>query len=338
MEIEERTEIAPQEWDAAVEASDDTWLFHTARWIEATASVWPLENRYFVARKNDRIVGGFPLQVAPGGRRPWVRPRAYSTMMGTGGPFAARDLAGKGRMHVLAALSDAVLQFGRKRRLAAVDCILPPLAAGNLRNIRGVNPMVLLGWEDTSTHTRIVDLTRPESELESVLGEARRKMKRAKAEGYTVQRTDWKNSLDDYYRVHVETYRRTGVPPHPKAYFEAIAEKFGSSGQAVLWVCRTSTGEPVAYHNSARFGEGAVYWTGCSRTGCGEAGVNYLLCWRAILGAQQDGYRFYEVGESFPNTSDRKLKGLSEFKSKFGGELFRLFRGRLPLKRRRGVG
>jgi hypothetical protein len=329
VEIEQHAERAPDQWDAAVEASDDTWLFHTSRWIDTTASVWPLENRYFVARQNGRIVGGFALQVAPGGRRPWVRPRAYSTMMGSGGPFAVGDLAPQGRKNVLKALSEAVVRFGRERRLAAVECCLPPLAQSNLRNIRGVNPMALLGWEDVSTHTRIIDLRVPEADLESDVSRlARRKRKRALADGYTVARADWAESLDDYYEIHLETYRRTGASPHPKAYFEAIARQFAPAGHAVLWVCRTPEGGPAAFYNCARFGSATLSWTACSRTGTGDDGVNYLLLWQAIVGARENGCRYYEVGEGFPNTSDEKLKGLTDFKSKFGGEVYRFYRGR----------
>ncbi len=46
-----------------------------------------------------------------------------------------------------------------------------------------------------------------------------------------------------------------------------------------------------------------------------------------MLGAKEEGFRWYEVGEIFPGTLDEKLKGLSTFKSKFGGELYRFYRG-----------
>ncbi len=328
MEIEQSTQISPGEWDAAVAISDDTWMFHTTRWIEMTASVWPLDNRYFTARKNGRMVGGFALQVAPGGRRPWIRPRAYSTKMGTGGPFAVKGLGAKARERTFLALNEAVLARGREQRLGGLECSLPPLAPKSMGNVRGINPLVALGWNDISTHTQIVDLSLPVPELESALSRlTRRKIKRSSAEGYTVAQEDWGKSLDEYYQVHQETYHRTGASPHPKAYFDAIAGQFAPQGNAVLWVCRNSAGEPVAFYNCARFAEGAVSWTACSRTGHGEAGVNYLLLWRSMLGAKEEGFRWYEVGEIFPGTSDEKLKGLSTFKSKFGGELYRFYRG-----------
>jgi len=329
MEIEECAQIDAGQWDAAVAASDDAWLFHTAAWLEMTASVWPLENRYFAARQNGRIVGGFPLQADRPTR--WLRPRsAYSTKMGCSGPFVTRDLTGKGRRRVLQALNDAVLQWARSGRIESLCCWLPPLAAANLGNLRGVNPLALLGWEDVSTHTRIVDLSRPESELWSDLSEdARYNIRKAESAGYRVERAQWPQMLDEYYRVHVETYRRTGVPPHPRAYFQGIAERIAAGGHAVLWVCLDRQGGPVAFHNCGRFAGGAVYWTGCSRSEHLEQGVNYLLVWHALRGAKADGVQAYDIGEVFPGAAGGKLHGLSVFKSKFGGQLYRLYRGEL---------
>jgi lipid II:glycine glycyltransferase (peptidoglycan interpeptide bridge formation enzyme) len=211
---------------------------------------------------------------------------------------------------------------------------LPPLAPNNLRNVGGVNPLVSEGWQDRSTQTMIKELQGPEACFESLSGDARRRIRRATEQGYTVSREPWPERLDDYYAVHLETYGRTGARPHPRAYFELIVE-MARRGRAVLWVCRTPDGEPVAFHNTAQFGMGAVYWTGCSRTDHAGAGVNYLLFWNAIRGASEEGIRYYEVGEVFPDAADRKLQGLSQFKSKFGGRLHPIFRGEYPIASQR---
>lgn len=335
MKVERHQNIIDEGWDAAVQASRDTWLFHTGRWIEATRRVWALETCYFLVRSGDRVLGGFAVQLGPRPRRPWVRRTAYSIRMGTGGPFAVGDLPAKTRRHLLAALSDAAGQWCRQQGAATLECSLPPLAEANLNNLRGVNPLVLLGWEDASTHTRILDLRACSSAQASATADARRMTRRALEKGYTVERGDWSEHLDDYYAVHRETYQRTGVEPHPRAYFQAIADEFAPAGQAVLWVARAPGGQPVAYHNCARFGHGACYWTGCSRGGHDRAGVNYLLCFHAIDGALHDECQYYDMGEAFPATADQKLRGLTVFKSKFGGELYRFYRGRLSLASRR---
>ncbi|HIQ22399.1 MAG TPA: GNAT family N-acetyltransferase [Planctomycetes bacterium] len=333
--VEVESEVSAAEWDEAIGRSDDTWLFHTAGWIELTARVWPLRNWFFVVRRGGRIVGGLAVQLAPGGRRPWVRPQAYSIWMGTGGPFAVRDLDAKARHRVLDALTEAVRQWAAQEGLAAVHCALPPLAPNNLQNARGINPLVPFGWQDTSTHTRIRSLSQGCDLFDGLDPDARRLCRRAVEAGYRVAREDWSEALDRYYELHQETYRRTGATPHPREYFEGIARTMGPRGHAVLWGCRNSSGQLVAFHNCGRYGQGAVYWTGCSQTADAKAGVNYLLMAHAIRAAAEEGFRYYDLGEAFPGTSDAKLRGLDRFKGKFGGQMYRFFRGRIDLPRRR---
>lgn len=317
----------PEAWDAAVHASGDTWLFHISRWLEITADVFSLTNHFFIIEEAGRIVAGMPLQVTRGGRRPTAWPRGYSIYMGSGGPFTTHDLSGDRRDEALEALSQAVIDWARRARIGRLDCFLPPLALNNMNNFDGDNPLARLGWNDCSTKTMIKDLSGADGQLASLRPDSRRRIRRAEERGYTVAREPWPEMLDAYYETHVETYRRTGAAPHPKCYFEGIARDMAPLGGAVLWVCRTAAGEPVAFHNSARFGNGSVYWTGCSRTEHAEAGVNYLLFWHAIAGAREDGCRYYEVGEVFPDTADKKLQGLTNFKTKFGGARYPIFRG-----------
>jgi len=133
--------------------------------------------------------------------------------------------------------------------------------------------------------------------------------------------------VEAYYDVHKETYLRTGVQPHPKAYFEGIARQ--STQHHLLWVGFDPLGKPVSFHNDARFQHSSLYHTGCSETAHMNSGINYLLFWEAIVGAKADSCRWYEIGEAFLSAAEGKDKGLNGFKSKFGGELHRFFRGEL---------
>ena len=185
----------------------------------------------------------------------------------------------------------------------------------------GRNPFVELGFADESTTTRVVDLQRSEQELLAGLSKnARQMIRRAEQLGYSTRLGEWPSSLNDYYRVHSETYTRTGVSPHPREYFEGIAREMAPRGHARLWVGVDPGGRDVAFHNDACFGPGTLYHTGCSESAHLDSGINYLLMWRAILGARESGCRYYEVGEVFPDATEGKTRGLTVFKSKFGGE------------------
>lgn len=330
MEVSANTSVSAEEWTEMLHASDDVWLYHTLPWLDMTAGVYALENWYFVARDGGCTLGAFPVQRMRYSRYARSCDTGYSGLMGSAGPFFRRSLSPKQRGRVLTTLTDAVRRWAKDVRVDRVHCSLPPLAASCLKNVRGVNPLATAGWEDVSTHTRLSALSRPESTLWRDLAEdARRSVKRAQALGYTVSREDWRDRLEDYYQVHQETYRRTGVPPHPKGYFAGIASDIAPQGQAVLWVGRDPEGRAVAFHNDARYRSGSLYWTGCCETGHLESGINYLLFWQALVGAQEDGCAWYEIGEAFPGVRSGKEFGLTVFKAKFGGELFRYFRGDL---------
>lgn len=177
----------------------------------------------------------------------------------------------------------------------------------------------------------MIDLSKSEDELWADLtSDARRQIKQAREAGLLVERVDWAQHLDRYYELHVATYTHTGVSPHPRAYFAGITGHTAPSGHSVLWGVSTPAGELVAYHNAAWFGAGAYYHTGCSADYSGFSGASYLLFWEAMLGARRAGIRWYDCGAVFPGkTSSEKQKGLSTFKTKFGGQPHRQFSGGL---------
>jgi len=325
--------MADERWGQAVAESPDTWVHHLPDWLDHTADVLGLQNQYFVVDAGKQCRGGFPVQLQTTRVAGAVRRSAYGVRLDRAGPFCAGGEGDGARAKILRELCDAVIAWAKETDVEVIRCTLPPLAPSSLQNTRGVNPLVLAGWVDLSTHTRVTDLTQTESDLWSSLSyDARRSVKAARTAGYTVTQLEWGEALPEYYRVHMNTYRRTGAEPYPKGYFEGIARILAPRGRAVLWGASDPLGRLVAFHNSARYAGGSDYWTGCCETEHLASGVGYLLFWEALLGAKREGCTHYELGEVFPNARDGKLKGLSTFKSKFGGDIYRLYRAEVRLK------
>lgn len=326
MIVYDETALPPAgEWDAVLAVSDDAWLFHSHRWLEATSQVFELSTVIFLARDGGNVIAAWPVQA----KRAWGQ--AFS-VVGPGGPVFRRDVTGPGRASILSELARRIERWARSERIERVSCALPPLAAVRRERAEAEHPLAALGWRDTSTSTRVVRLDQPAETLWAGLAsDARRTIRRAWESGYRVEQAPWGLLVDDYVRLHRETYRRTGTPPHPRAYFAAIAASMASAGHAVLWVALGGGGETVAFHNSGRFQRAGLYWTGCSATEHLRNGVNYALMWEAMLGARDDGCAWYDVGEIFPDAAEGKARGLSVFKSKFGGEVRPLYRAQLSL-------
>jgi dTDP-4-amino-4,6-dideoxygalactose transaminase len=316
-------ELAEQ-WDALVYQSPDGWLYGLSSWQQMFAGIadWGFEDHSFAVFQGEDLVAVLPLHKRSDGV-------LVSSAMGASGPVLRAGMHPGHREKLQRAIFSRVGEIALRLHSNKLEVALPPLSAASLGNLWGVNPLVGC-LADVSTHTRVIDLQSSADELFARLAQdARRQVRLAQRAGYRVERGNWLELVDEYYRVHSETYHRTGVAPHPLGYFEAIATRIATQGHAVLWVGRDAAGKAVAFHNCARYAESSLYWTGCCETGHLDSGINYLLFWHAIEGARADGCRWYETGESFPEAGEGKLRGLSVFKSKFGGDLHRFFKGEL---------
>lgn len=329
-QIVPRSADIKSQWDALVRSSPDGWAWGLYDWQDVALSYerLGLQDRGFALSAPSGLVAVMPLHIIPAERR------LASSGFGIAGPMLAPGLSERQRRKVLTALFDAVFEIARNEECVAIDVGASPVCTSSLESRWGVNPFLEFGFRDVSEVTRIIDLRDDVQTLYAALSDdAKQKIKRAENLGYRVSRASWPDLLDDYYRVHRETYHRTGVLPHERSYFEGIANKMAASGYSQLWAGFGPDGRPVAFHNAARFNQAGYYHTGCSETACLDSGVNFLLLWRAILGAKEDGCSWYEVGHVFPGVAEGKSRGLTVFKSKFGGKMHRHFLGRLDIER-----
>jgi lipid II:glycine glycyltransferase (peptidoglycan interpeptide bridge formation enzyme) len=139
--------------------------------------------------------------------------------------------------------------------------------------------------------------------------------------------------LNTYLALHHATCDRTGARPHPRSYFEVIWRRFLPHRLARILFAQLD-GEVIAARNFGVYKSGALTWTAAGHDDAGPLGANALLQWEAMRTFAEEGIAFSETGEGFPGTADAKLRGLSEFKQSFGGELLPFYRGRIDLRPR----
>jgi len=316
------------DWDDLVAGSPDGFVFSLAPWQRLILAVdaWGLRDHSFGYYENGRLVAVMPLQFSP------RNGRMSSSGWGGSGPVVAAGLDGPARERVLRVTLEQARMLAQEAGASHLDMALSPVTGSSIALRWGVNPFVFHGFNDTSHIAQVIDLAPSEDELfGAVSAKTKPLLQRAADEGIAVRRVDWREFLDAYYDCHCETYTRTGVSPHPQAYFAGIAHEIAPRGHAVLFAAFSRAGEPIAFHNAARFAHGALYHTGCSRTQALELGANHLLLWRSILAAKEDGLRWFDVGTIIPGTDDPKLKGLTLFKTRFGGEPHRYLHCEMPL-------
>jgi glycosyltransferase involved in cell wall biosynthesis/SAM-dependent methyltransferase len=312
------------DWERLVLSSPEAWLYHT--WDEQTLleEAWGGETLSFLVERAGRLVAAVPLQ-----RWPWDRATFWGTLMGPAGPALARDLDPHERQETLAFAHGVLREFVRLKKAKAVRIHLPPLAPALRATWNdAVNPLVAFGYEDVSTKTSVIDLSKDEDALwGGMRPEYRTCINKATREGVIVEAASDPSDVDAYYRLHVETYVRTGVKPHPKEYFAAIFDRFVATGRAE-WLFAKRDGELLGALNVARYGDASLYWTGAySAEGLG-ARVAKLLQWEAIRRSKGRGCAYHETGEivvdAAPGSKDH---GIGTFKRRFGGELVPFWKG-----------
>jgi dTDP-4-amino-4,6-dideoxygalactose transaminase len=319
MKTEIRSKTDRQEWNSLVDSSEEGWLFHRYEWIEQTASIHSLTNFFFLIRLKNELAAALPIQKN-------ADDIIYSIQLGYAGPLCSnkyREL----KNELFNKLFQLLKVWIEENNIARTYITLPPLSQSCFNNLHGINPLINYYFDDVSTHTNIINLRKPENELWSDLSEsARTKIRKAIKQEYSIKEVFWKDYLHEYYTLHEETYKRTGADPRQIIYFKLI-NKLNRTQNSILYAAFDKNNSIVAFHNAAIYKNTGFYWTGCSKSEEMHSGVNYLLMWESIKNAKKIHCEYFDVGELFPNSGDKKLSGLSNFKSKFGGTIYRFYKG-----------
>ena len=328
LRVRTRAEIPRAEWDAFADASSEAWLWHRSDLIGAQ-TFWPgrSDSSFAVCDGADRILALMPLHRT---RARIARSIDIVRFNSLGGHACADWLRPDCRSDVLSTIETELHARMRRERAVSFELQIAPLTP-SLRDPRhgADNPALALGLADCSTHTWMVDLARPADEIRRNYSSlTRRELRKSESRRITIREAQGSRDLETYYRLHLETYGRTGARPFPINYFQAIFETCIPARFArILFAERAGT--VVAAQNTAVYKQGAVYWTGASATDKG-AGENRMLFDAQIMAARSAGCLRYETGEAFPETASAKERGLSQFKRSFGASLEAYYRGIRP--------
>ena len=93
-------------------------------------------------------------------------------------------------------------------------------------------------WETVDTFAQwTVEMERPLEKLHQALDrDVRRNMRHATEAGVTVEWGDSVQYLRRFYRLHLDTRRRLGVPPRPFRYFKLLHQIFSPTGALSVWI------------------------------------------------------------------------------------------------------
>jgi hypothetical protein len=322
LEIIPRAALSAEDWDAFVHASPDGYFLALSCWLELVQPLWDIVDKSFTVVRGGEALAQFALYDIP------VEKRLVAGGWGWAGPLFAPGLSPAGMRKAGAALMEHAAAIARDCGATRLDTAYSPVTRRCLEQRWGVNPLLHLGFTDISTHSRVVDLREEEKRLWDNLSEnTRRGIKKALAQGYSVRAEQWLPLADQYYAAHQETYARTGATCIDRRYFEGMAAITEPRGISRLMVVRGPDGEAAAFVNLGRHQDSVWYHTGCSFSRHLGSGAMPLGFWMGMLDAKARGCAWFDVGEVLLPFQPGKTGTLSLFKSKFGGEVHRYFRG-----------
>jgi CelD/BcsL family acetyltransferase involved in cellulose biosynthesis len=143
----------------------------------------------------------------------------------------------------------------------------------------------------------------------------RRQIKSAARDGVVVRREESSRALTDvFYRLHLQTRRRLGVPIQPRRYFELLWREVIEPGLGFVLLAYASD-VPVAGAVFLAWNGTVSYKYGASDASWWHLHPNHLLMWTAIRWGCENGFQTFDFGRS-----DLASTGLRQFKESWGSQ------------------
>ncbi len=140
----------------------------------------------------------------------------------------------------------------------------------------------------------------------------RRAIRKAEKSGLNVEATRYREAMVDFYRLHVRTRRRHGLPPQPLSFFLNIHEEVVKADLGFVIVGKLET-RPVAAAIFFYSGEAALFKFGASDERTQEIRGNNLVMWEAMKRLVEKGLKTLHFGRTAVTDA-----GLRRFKLSWG--------------------
>lgn len=281
------------DWDTLVASHPASTVFHTAAWAEVLTRSYGHHPQYLAAWDGPTLVGLLPLMEV---NSPLTGRRGVSLPFTDWCPPLCSERVPADQLWS-AAMATGKLRGWNYLELRG-DQALPPAATPSLQF-----------WGHS------LELA---ADAETLFGRlhpsVRRAVRKARKEGVQVEISPTAEALEAFYRLHVQTRRRHGLPPQPARFFGQIHQRLLARGLGFVALARCG-GRPVAGAVFFQFGHKAVYKYGASVGDSSPVRANNLVMWEAIRWLAAHGCRHLDLGRS-----SLWNEGLRRFKRGWGAQ------------------
>src|SRR6266480_717324 len=280
-------------WDHVVALHRDADCFHTSAWAKVLHQTYNHQPFYLQFSRGHRLVALVPLME--------VR-SLFTGRRGVCLPFSdvceplifdqeATDL-----------VTDQLVRFARERRWRHLE-------------IRGGKSLELAARPTARFYGHTLDLRSGPKELANrFASRVRGAIRKAERSDVSARVVRNRQAIDDFYRLHVQTRRRHGLPPQPISFFVNIYEHIIRPGFGFTVLAHWGS-RPIASAIFFRFGKNALYKFGASDKKFQQLRANNLVMWQAIQFLARTGAEKLHFGRT-----ECENDGLRQFKLSWGTE------------------
>jgi hypothetical protein len=274
-------------WDLVVALHRDAGCFHTSAWAKVLHQTYNHQPFYLQFSRGRRLAALIPLME--------VRSQ-FTGRRGVCLPFSDTCEPLIFDPEVAHLVRDRLLCLAQERRWKHLE-------------IRGGKSFQPASSSTAKFYGHTLDLRPRVDELADCFSSAvRRAIRKAQRNDVSVLVARDRQGIDEFYRLHVQTRRRHGLPPQPASFFLNIHEHVIKPGLGFIVVARRGA-RPIAAAVFFRFGKNAVYKYGASDKRFQEFRPNNLVIWRGIQLLARTGVEKLHFGRTdFGNDGLRRFK------------------------------
>ncbi len=280
-------------WDHLIALHRDAGCFHTSAWAKVLHQTYNHRPFYLQFSRGRRLAALIPLMEV---RSPFTGRRGVCL------PFSDTCEPLVFDPEAIDLVRDRLLSFVHERDWKYVEirgCKSFPLASSSTATFFG---------HRLDLHTGVEEL------VSRFASPVRRAIRKAERNGVSAEIVRNREAITDFYRLHVQTRRRHGLPPQPASFFVNIYEHIIKPGLGFV-VLAQQRSRSIAAAIFFRFGKNALYKYGASDERVHELRANNLVMWQGIQFLTRNGVEKLHFGRT-----DCENDGLRRFKLSWGTE------------------
>jgi len=277
------------EWQSFVEGHPNRMIFHDQRWIVVLVSQYGFRLQIPTAKEGGEIVAGIPF-------------------LETTSIFGRKKLISLPFTDTIRVLTRERSQSERLRK-AIIDEISNSYSAVVIRTDERLNGNV--SNSEWVCHDLRTD--QPFGAIETTLPSGlKRNLRKATRSDLKFERKNDTNAMEDFYRLHLMTRRKLGIPIQPRSFFRHVQQQIIEPRLGFVGMVYQH-GEPIAAGVFFVYNKTMTYKYGASHPRALAERPNDFLFHNVIRIACDEGYHHFDFG-----ISKVREEGLRRFKQKWG--------------------